>query len=393
MQSTRAGAMAGFGLAGVILLALILKFPFFEFGPRYAAATRESLVEGYARIGTWALWLFLAITLVTALVSEAAIVLFTAFLLRFAFGLDWPLTVTAALVIGGCGILLLLGQFKALDLSVKLILIVLGISTIAAAAVTIPETDFTTLFTWPATLIGPVVPFAFLLALVGWMPSPIDTSVWSSLWTLAKDESENVESSVGTARLDFLIGYLGTAVLAFAFVTLGAGVMFGSGEVFSAQGTVFSTQLVDLYSETLGVWMRPVVLAAVITTMVSTALTVIDGFPRAIERTIVNLRADEAVHGSLPNCGKLYWTSLIVLGGATIVILWLFIGNLTTMVDFATIVSFLTAPILGYLNLRAVTSSRVGEQHRPGRAMLIWSWIGLILLGGTGLVYLVSLLS
>ena len=41
VQSTRAGATAGFALAGVIIFALILKYPFFEFGPRYAAATGE----------------------------------------------------------------------------------------------------------------------------------------------------------------------------------------------------------------------------------------------------------------------------------------------------------------------------------------------------------------
>ena len=48
VQSTRAGADAGLGLAGVILFALILKYPFFAFGPLYAAATGESLVEVYA---------------------------------------------------------------------------------------------------------------------------------------------------------------------------------------------------------------------------------------------------------------------------------------------------------------------------------------------------------
>ena len=47
---------------GVVVLALVLKYPFFEFGPRYAAATGESLVEGYARIGRWAVWLYLFIT-------------------------------------------------------------------------------------------------------------------------------------------------------------------------------------------------------------------------------------------------------------------------------------------------------------------------------------------
>ncbi len=391
VQSTRAGATTGFALAGVIFLALVLKFPFFEFGPRYAAATRQSLVEGYARIGDWALWLYLLITLATALISEAAIVLFTAFLLRFAFGLEWSLPLTGAIITAACAALLWLGRFRALEGTVKLILVVLGLSTVVAAVVTIPHADFSTFAAWPGSLIGSVVPFAFLLALVGWMPSPIDTSIWSSLWTLAKDETEKRESSVQAARMDFLIGYVGTGMLAFAFVTLGAGVMFGSGETLSSQGPVFATQLVDLYSRTLGEWTRPMVLAAVLTTMASTALTVIDGFPRAIERTILNLRSRKPIQGTVPSCGNLYWTSLAALAVLTVVILLLFIGNLTSMVDFATIVSFLTAPALGYLNLRAVTSADVPPEHRPGRAMLLWSWIGLILLGGTGVVYLISL--
>ncbi|MEJ2186296.1 MAG: divalent metal cation transporter, partial [Gemmatimonadota bacterium] len=81
VQSTRAGAEAGFALAGIILLALILKYPFFEYGPRYAAATGTSLVEGYGRIGRWAVWLYLLITLVTSVIVDGAIILFTGFLL------------------------------------------------------------------------------------------------------------------------------------------------------------------------------------------------------------------------------------------------------------------------------------------------------------------------
>jgi Mn2+/Fe2+ NRAMP family transporter len=72
VQSTRAGADAGFALGGVILLALVLKYPFFEYGPRYAAATGESLIEGYRRIGRWAVWLYLVITLSTALIIQSA---------------------------------------------------------------------------------------------------------------------------------------------------------------------------------------------------------------------------------------------------------------------------------------------------------------------------------
>jgi hypothetical protein len=63
------------------------------------------------------------------------------------------------------------------------------------------------------------------------------------------------------------------------------------------------------------------------------------------------------------------------------------------MVDFATIVSFLTAPMLGYLNLRTVTGPNVAPEHRPSGALLWLSYAGLVLLGGTAVVYLWSLLA
>lgn len=389
VQSTRAGAEAGFGLAGVILLALVLKYPFFEFGPRYAAATGASLVEGYRRIGMWALLLYLGITLVTAGIIQAAVVLFTAFLLQYVFGIRWAISLVAGLLMLACALLLWIGRFRVLDTTVKIILVLLALSTLAAAFVTLPRADVTTFRIWPGDARGTLVPFAFLLALVGWMPSAIDISVWSSLWTLAKDEAAGGTTSVKTARLDFLVGYVGTGVLAFAFLTLGAGVMFGSGTEFSHAGTVFSTQLVDLYSGTLGTWTRPIVLVAVTTTMLSTSLTVIDGFPRAIDRSFANLLAtDRQATGKRP-VGPMYWISIAVLAVTTVVVVAGFAGSLTSMVDFATIVSFLTAPVLGFLNLRAVTSPEVPTEHRPGPIMLMLSWIGLVLLGGTGVVYLV----
>jgi len=387
VQSTRAGATGGFALCGVILLALILKYPFFEYGPRYAAATGTSLVEGYRRLGRWAVWVYLLITVSTCLFVQTAVVMLTAFVIQFAFGLDWPLPWIAAVLIALCGTVLWLGRFKGLDVVVKVIMALLAISTLAAALISLPRADFSTLALWPDS-IGETIPFAFVLALAGWMPSAIDISVWSSLWTLAKDESSGVRSSVHTAQLDFQIGYVGTAALAFGFVTLGAGVMFGSGESFSAAGGAFSTQLIDLYSQTLGAWMRPIVLVAVLTTMVSTTLTVVDGFPRGIERAVANLRMNGDHTNPAPTAGRAYWTSVTVLAVATVLVLVFFIGNLTTMVDFATIVSFLTAPALGYLNLRAVTAEEVPEKYRPGRGMVALSWLGLAVLTGFGVVYL-----
>jgi Mn2+/Fe2+ NRAMP family transporter len=390
VQSTRAGATGGFALCGVILLALILKYPFFEYGPRYAAATGTSLVEGYRGLGRWAVWLYLGITVSTCLFVQTAVVMLTAFLVRYAFGLTWSLPVTAAALIALCAGLLWMGRFKGLDIAVKMIMALLALSTLAAAVMSLPRADFSTLAIWPRSF-GDAIPFAFLLALVGWMPSAIDISVWSSLWTLAKNDASGVQTTVPAARLDFQIGYVGTACLAFAFVILGAGVMFGSGESLSPAGTVFATQLIDLYSQALGPWMRPIVLVAVVTTMFSTTLTVVDGFPRGIERAVLNLRLSEQGSISSPGAGRPYWISVGVLAVATVIVLTQFIGNLTTMVDFATIVSFMTAPALGYLNLRAVTAPEVPAEFRPGKGMVALSWVGLVLLGGVGVVYLVSL--
>lgn len=389
VQSTRAGADAGFGLAGVILLALVLKYPFFEFGPRYAAATGNSLVEGYQRIGRWAIWLYLIVTVATALIVQVAVVLFTAFVLTHAFGLDWPLALVGGLICLLSAILLWVGRFKLLDASIKLVLVLLAVSTLIAASVALPAADFSSVKLLPLESGSMIVSLAFVLALVGWMPTAIDLAVWSSLWTLAKDESEGSRSSVANARLDFNIGYVGTGILAFAFVTLGATVMYGSGENFSPQGTLFSAQLVELYVQMLGDWTRPVVLVAVITTMLSTSLTVIDGFPRALDRTIRVLRNIDPGESIKPSRSP-YWLSLVTLAVLTVVVLSFFLTNLTAMIDFATIVSFLTAPVLGYLNLKAVTSADVPAEHRPGRTMLALSYVGLILLGGIAAIYLVT---
>lgn len=50
VQSTRAGAIAGFGLAWAVVAANAAKYPFFEFGSRYASVAGESLIEGRRRL-------------------------------------------------------------------------------------------------------------------------------------------------------------------------------------------------------------------------------------------------------------------------------------------------------------------------------------------------------
>ena len=78
VQSTRAGAGFGFQLVGLVIAVNIAKYPFFEYGHRYAAATGESLLHGYHRLGRSVLFGFLLLYPVIAVIGVAAIVFVTA---------------------------------------------------------------------------------------------------------------------------------------------------------------------------------------------------------------------------------------------------------------------------------------------------------------------------
>ena len=55
VQSTKAGSNFGFGLLWALLLINLIKYPFFQYGPRYTSATGENLLEGYKKLGKWTL--------------------------------------------------------------------------------------------------------------------------------------------------------------------------------------------------------------------------------------------------------------------------------------------------------------------------------------------------
>ncbi|NIW45161.1 MAG: divalent metal cation transporter, partial [Gammaproteobacteria bacterium] len=125
-----------------------------------------------------------------------------------------------------------------------------------------------------------VAGITFLIALMGWMPIPIDAAAWHSLWTLERSKQTNHRSTLRESLLDFNIGYIGSAILALIFLGLGALVMFGAGVSFSSAGAAFAGQLIDLYTQTLGEWAHWIIVICAFTTMFSTTLTVTDSYPR-----------------------------------------------------------------------------------------------------------------
>ena len=132
VQSTRAGADFGFGLIWALVLIHIVKYPFFQFGPRYATATGESLLDGYKKLGKGVLISYFVLNLATMFTIQAAVTIVTAGLAANLFGISTNPVVWSIIITIICLILLIIGKYKLLDNLMKIIILTLSISTIIA---------------------------------------------------------------------------------------------------------------------------------------------------------------------------------------------------------------------------------------------------------------------
>ena len=135
MSSTTAGARFGFALVGLILLTNLVKYPFLRVGTRFTAATGLSLLEGFQRRNPAYLPLYLLVSLVTGTATIAAVSFVAGLLLTNVPGLTGqdPYGLSIAVLVV-CGLVLLLGHYRALDRLSKLLVVLLTLLTGVAAA-------------------------------------------------------------------------------------------------------------------------------------------------------------------------------------------------------------------------------------------------------------------
>ena len=389
VQSTRAGATFGFGLIWAVVLANVLKYPFFEFGPRYTGATGESLLMGYKKLGKWVLLLFLAITLLTVFTIQAAVTSVTAAILQNLFPIGQSSIAWSAIVLLFCLLLLAIGKYSLLDSLMKVIIVSLAISTLIAVFAALwshsrSPTFAIGFFDWKSAL-----NISFLIGLMGWMPAPIDLSVWNSLWALEKKKL-NKNFQARESLLDFNVGYWGAAILALFFVALGAFVMFGSGESLSDKGAVFAGQLIELYTKSIGNRAFWIIVIAAFTTMFSTTLTCFDAIPRVFAKTTILLKCNSP---KIELEKKLYWLFIVLLMLGALSLIHFFSGQMIRLVQLATILSFLTAPFFAVANYKLVTGKNIPIEFQPKKWLIVLSWLGISFLIGFSLFYIYSEIS
>ena len=380
VQSTRAGADFGFGLLWALLLVNLFKYPFFQYGPRYATATGESLIDGYKKLGKWVLVVYFILTFLTMFTIQAAVTIVTAGLANNLFGITSNLTVWSFVITSISLSILLLGKYKVLDHFMKIIISILAISTIMALMAAIFKTEHN--YSFIQKLPQGSTEIAFLIAFLGWMPAPLDISTWHSLWTLEKIKTTTKGFATKKALFDFNVGYITTVILGICFISLGALVMFYSEEELSASASLFAQQLINIYTSNLGKGAALFIAIAAFTTMFSTTITTLDASPRAMARS------SELLLNKKSNNFYLIWILLLAFG--TISILSYFKTSMITFVKIATILSFLTAPFYAIANFMLVNGKHMPKDKRPSVYLQILSYLGIIFLILFSLWYLLS---
>jgi Mn2+/Fe2+ NRAMP family transporter len=377
VASTQAGALFGWQLLLLILLVNVLKYPFFRFGVEYSLQSGETLLEGYRRQNRRYLLGFVWLNVIAGVVNTAGVLILTAALLQYFIPFTLSLPVLCCLLLAVCLLVLLAGQYRLLDTVSKWVMVLLTVSTLAALAIAWQKgmqapVDYVAPSPWQLAYLG------FLVALMGWMPAPIEISAINSLWLKAKQQQQPVNMANGL--FDFNLGYWSTTLLALVFLALGALVQFGSSQEVAMAGGSYIQQFVGIYGKTIGDWSTLLVAFVAFLCMFGTTLTVLDGYARTINESFQLLGWQQN------NNHRSYsvWLILQALSGFGVILF--FKSALGPMLTFAMSLAFVTTPVFAWLNYRLMRGSgqmsqwlrwlsRIGLLYLFGFAALFLAWL------------------
>ena len=378
IASTQAGAIYGWQLALIIILANVFKYPFFRFGVQYTLDSGNTLLEGYRQKGQLYLLVFFVLNVFATVINTAAVGLLCAAILTFVLPFPVPVPTLSLVVIASCVIILLFGKYRILDGLSKLIMIALTITTVAAVAIALARNGMQGVA--PADYISPspwnLSALAFIVALMGWMPAPIEISAVNSMWVVAKRRLTKVSYQDGI--FDFNVGFIGTAILAIDFLALGALVQFGSPESVEMVGGKYIAQLINMYASTIGEWARGLIAFIAFMCMFGTTITVIDGYSRT------NIESLRILFNKKENRASTLNIAITLASLSGLAVIFYFNNAVGPMLKFAMIASFVSTPVFAWLNLSLVLKG----EHKVKGGLYWLSIIGLIYLSGFTLLFI-----
>lgn len=381
--STKAGAQYGWIMVIPIILANILKYPFFEFGVRYTNITNKTLIEGYLNRGKAYLIFYAIITLFSTFTILAALYVVTSGLLINLFQLN---STSVSVVAGGLFIvicaLLIIGRYKFLEISLKYVISILFLALLVTTILVIANGKVPEVENFETPAIFNEVGILFLIGLMGWMPTAVEASGWISLWSIEKFKNSKQKPALKEALQEFKFGYFTTAILAIFFMIIGWFTLYGTNTELSNSAVVFADQLVQLFTVNIGAWAYILIAIAAFATMFSTCITAHDALSRvSVDILSLLFPKKEAIKN------KGFTIGVLLLAVINFMVISIFSANMGILVAIATFVSFVMAPIIGYMNLKNVMSREIPVMDRPNRNLQLLTYLGIIFLALFSIYY------
>ncbi len=382
--STKAGAQYGWVMIIPIILANLLKYPFFEFGVRYTTVTRRTLIEGYRNLGRAYLWGYALITVISIFTILAALYVVTAGLLINLLQIQTlSISLSAALLFLFISSLLIIGKYRFLENSLKLVVGLLFIALIVTTGVVVFKGQVLPDPSYVPLPIFNEAGILFLIGLIGWMPTAVEASGWVSMWSIEKQKALSKPPTLKEALLEFNLGYVLTAVLAVFFLVIGCMTFYGTNTQLSGNAVLFADQLVNLFTAHIGNWAYFIIAIAAFATMFSTCMTAHD----AVARVSLDILAK--LYPSKTTFKKTYAFVITILLLAVInwIVIHSFSANMGNLVALATFASFVMAPLIGWMNLKTVTGKDVKTADQPKTGLRILTYMGMVFLSIFALYY------
>ena len=381
--STKAGAQYGWLMFIPIILANIIKYPFFEFGVRYTNVTNKTLIEGYLNRGKGYLYFYAIITFITTFTILAALYTVTAglFINLFSIG-HGSIAIVALSLFLIISILLIFGKYKFLEISLKFVVSVLFFALLATTILVLAKGPVNHVADFKPSPIFNEVGILFLIGLIGWMPTSVEASSWISFWSIEKWKNQE-KPSLKDSLQEFNIGYTITAVLAIFFMVIGWYTLYGTNIQLSNNAVSFADQVVRLFTEHIGSWAYILIAVSAFATMFSTCMTAHDALARVSLDIISLLKPQRKWYATK----VAFAIAVLVLTIINFIVIAAFSANMGNLVALATFVSFIVAPIVGYMNLKNVTSSDLDPRFWPGTKLKLLTYAGILFLTCFALYY------
>ena len=235
----RVGALYGYQLLWMLLIAVSFKWFINREIGRFAVCTGRNLVAGFTQLPgprLWAVWLilvpqlFVAVTAIAGLAGSAA----TAVVLALPGDVRMWMVILTLLSTA----LVTLGQYKKVERTATVIAVALAVSSITAAIAVGPDLSAITRGLTPA--IPEEIDYREVLPWLGFMLSGAAGLIWYSFWVVAKpygagamrrsgdtvsvapEDETRLRGWVQVMTIDCTVAVVGTVLVTIAFLILGA---------------------------------------------------------------------------------------------------------------------------------------------------------------------------